>query len=155
MLKNEGRVKWGDSAVSEVVGEMLMIGLVLMLAAVFTSQLPNYLPSERSPSVTIMMSNDTTGNITLWNKGGDWVKLSDIKVVVSDPFTKFYRVYSSQDSDFIFVPDPMELNSSTFDLGGNITVNTGIGGSFDQNTTVILSTERAVLFSGGVSGDPS
>ena len=49
-------------AVSGVVGEMLMIGIVLILAAVFTSQLPNYLPSERSPTVTIMMSNDTLGN---------------------------------------------------------------------------------------------
>ena len=62
MQKNHPR----SQAVSEVVGEMLMIGVVLILAAVFTSQLPNYLPSERSPSVTIMMSNDTSGDITLW-----------------------------------------------------------------------------------------
>ena len=70
-------------AVSEVVGEMLMIGIVLILAAVFTSQLPNYLPSERSPSVTVMMSsNESAGTITLWHKGGDWVKVSTLKVIV-------------------------------------------------------------------------
>ncbi len=71
----------GDQAVSEVVGEMLMIGIVLILAAVFTSQLPNYLPSERSPSVTVMMSTDTFGDVTLWHKGGDWVKVSTLKVI--------------------------------------------------------------------------
>lgn len=78
--KNNSR----NQAVSEVVGEMLMIGIVLILAAVFTSQLPNYLPSERSPTVTIMMNNDTFGNVFFWHKGGDWVKVSDLRVVISN-----------------------------------------------------------------------
>ena len=72
------------TAVSEVVGEMLMIGIVLILVSVFSASLPNYLPSERSPTVTIMMSNDTGGNITLWHKGGDWVKTDVLRVIVSD-----------------------------------------------------------------------
>jgi hypothetical protein len=146
MQKNHTR----NQAVSEVVGEMLMIGLVLILAAVFTSQLPNYLPSERSPTVTIMMSNDTGGNVTLWHKGGDWVKEDTIKVVISNPFTNIGKSYPYNDPNFTFVPDPAEPDSSVFDLGGNITVTTGA--PFDSNTTITLATDRAVLFSGIVSG---
>ena len=58
-----------EQAVSEVVGEMLMIGIVLILVSVFSASLPDYLPSERSPTVTILLSNDTLGNVTLWHKG--------------------------------------------------------------------------------------
>jgi FlaG/FlaF family flagellin (archaellin) len=140
-------------AVSGVVGEMLMIGIVLVLAAVFTSQLPNYLPSERSPSVTIMMSNDTSGNVTLWHKGGDWVKVSTLKVIISKPPEGTSDSYTSANpADFRFVPDPAENQSSTFDLGGNITIITNSNAPFDNNTTVTLATDRAVLFSGAVSG---
>jgi FlaG/FlaF family flagellin (archaellin) len=138
-------------AVSGVVGEMLMIGIVLVLAAVFTSQLPNYLPSERSPTVTIMMSNDTSGNVTLWHKGGDWVKVSTLKVIITTPGINSGRYTSADPSTFIFVPDPAETDDTqTFDLGGNITIISGL--TFYENTTVALATDRSVLFSGAVSG---
>jgi FlaG/FlaF family flagellin (archaellin) len=139
--------------VSEVVGEMLMIGIVLILVAVFSSQLPNYLPSERSPSVTIMMSNDTLGNVTFWHKGGDWVKISTVKVIVSNQSAQDLFTSSSTDSTgkFIFVPDPREPNSSAFDLGGNITVETKKV-LLDKNTSIVLTTDRSVLFSGKVGG---
>jgi len=149
MRKSKGR----EPGVSEVVGEMLMIGLVLLLAAVFTSQLSNYLPSERSPVVTIMMSNDTGGNVTLWHKGGDWVKEDTLTVIISNTFTHVRERYSYTSPNFTFVPDPAEPKSSTFDVGGNITVVTGA--PFDRNTTVVLATDRAVLFSGLVSGGQS
>jgi FlaG/FlaF family flagellin (archaellin) len=135
-------------AVSEVVGEMLMIGIVLILAAVFTSQLPNYLPSERSPSVTIMMSNDTGGNVTLWHKGGDWVKVSTLKVIVSNQTNQTTYTFMGS-PPFYFVPDPEESSSSVFDLGGNITISRA---PLVGDEKVVLATERAVLFSGAVSG---
>ncbi|ABS56898.1 Protein of unknown function DUF1628 [Methanoregula boonei 6A8] len=148
--KNSSRIQ----AVSEVVGEMLMIALVLILAAVFTSQLPNYLPSERSPSVTIMMSDGTygPGNITFWHKGGDWVKVNALKVIISDPSADFYGQFTSANTTgFIFVPDPAESNDTqSFDLGSNITVISDW--TLDNNATVTLATDRAVLFSGVVSG---
>ncbi len=140
-------------AVSEVVGEMLMIGIVLILAAVFTSQLPNYLPSERSPLVTIRMSNDTNGNVTFYHKGGDWVKVSDLKVIISNPSGLSNQSGNCVPTDpcFNFTPDLAEASDTqTFDLGGTITVISGL--YFDSNTTVTLTTDRAVLFSGAVSG---
>ncbi len=128
------------TAVSEVVGEMLMIGIVLILVSVFSASLPNYLPSERSPTVTIMMSNDTGGNITLWHKGGDWVKTDVLKVIVSNTTsTTTYTLKS--DPPFIPVPD-----SQAFDLNDNITVN--LGQLLIGNESVVLATDRAVIFSG-------
>jgi len=52
---------------------MLMIALVVVLLSVFSAALYNFLPTDRDPSISIMMSNDRQ-NVTLWHKGGDWVK---------------------------------------------------------------------------------
>ena len=52
--------------VSEVVGEMLMVALVIVLLSVFSAALYNYLPTQRDPSVSILMTNDQQ-NITLWH----------------------------------------------------------------------------------------
>jgi FlaG/FlaF family flagellin (archaellin) len=133
-----------ETAVSGVIGEMLMIGIVLLLVAVFSASLSNYLPSERSPTVTILMSNDTLGNITLWHKGGDWVKADSIRVIVSNQtYQASYRL--NDPARFILVPD-----TQVFDLGGNITVIRGQRLVGDES--VVLATDRAVIFSGTVGG---
>ncbi len=135
-----------ETAVSEVVGEMLMIGIVLILVAVFSASLSNYLPSERSPTVTIRMSNDTAGNITLWHKGGDWVKADTMRVIVSDANNKITRTYTIKSNPpFLAVP-----SAESFDLGDNLTVDWG--GPLDGNESVVLATDRAVIFSGRIEG---
>jgi FlaG/FlaF family flagellin (archaellin) len=131
-----------STAVSEVVGEMLMIGIVLILVSVFSASLPNYLPSERSPTVTIMMSNDTGGNITLWHKGGDWIKTSVLKIMVSNSTSMTTYTLKSA-CPIIPVPD-----TQAFDLNGNLTVNRGEPLIGDER--VVLATDRAVIFSGTV-----
>ncbi|MFA6362870.1 type IV pilin N-terminal domain-containing protein [Methanoregula sp.] len=135
-----------NAAVSEVVGEMLMIGIVLILVAVFSASLSNYLPSERSPTVTIRMSNDTTGNITLWHKGGDWVKADTMRVIVSDATNSVTKTYTIKSNPpFLAVP-----SAEAFDLGDNLTVDWG--GPLDGNESVVLATDRAVIFSGRIEG---
>lgn len=131
-----------DTPVSEVVGEMLMIGIVLILVSVFSSSLPNYLPSEHSPTVTIMINNDTGGNITLWHKGGDRVKTEALIVIISNT-TGMTRYTLNSDPPFLPVPD-----TEAFDLNDNITVN--LGQPLAGNESVVLATERAVIFSGSV-----
>nr|WP_319376550.1 type IV pilin N-terminal domain-containing protein [uncultured Methanoregula sp.] len=132
-----------NAAVSEVVGEMLMIGMVLILVCVFSASLPDYLPSERSPTVTIrMVVNDSSGQVVLWHKGGDWVKADSLKVIISnassmESFTK------KSSRPFVIVPD-----TQAFDLGGNITADCGRPLIGDEE--VALATDRAVLFSGRV-----
>lgn len=134
-------------AVSEVVGEMLMIGIVLILVAVFSASLASYLPSERTPSVTIRISNDTGGNITLWHKGGDWVKAEDLNVLVrdNDSVTAPVIHYTIRNGDhtFILVPD-----AQAFDLESNITVSRDK--PLSGNESITLATDRAVLFSGSI-----
>ncbi|PKL59597.1 MAG: type IV pilin, partial [Methanomicrobiales archaeon HGW-Methanomicrobiales-4] len=46
-----------DSAVSSVVGEVLMIALVLILVPMVTISLMNQLPEDRVPTVTIKMGS--------------------------------------------------------------------------------------------------
>lgn len=135
-------------AVSEVVGEMLMIGIVLILVAVFSASLANYLPSERIPTVTILLTNTTDGHITLWHKGGDWVKTDTLRVMISDgnnTVTKIYMLKS--DPPFVVVP-----SEEAFDLGDNLTVDWG--GPLAGNESVTLATDRAVLFTGKIGGSP-
>lgn len=133
-----------ESAVSEVVGEMLIIGIVLILVSVFSASLSNYIPSERSPTVTILLSNDTQGNITLWHKGGDWIKADTIRVIVSNnTYQRSYRQNALQ-YPCILVPA-----SQSFDIGGTITMISGHHLTGDER--VVLATDRAVIFSGIVA----
>ncbi len=135
-----------ESGVSEVVGEMLMIGLVIILIGVFAAALGNFLPTARDPSVTILMTTDNTnGTITLWHKGGDWVKKEDLTVVVSYPNDTLQKISSSDSTCFVMVPD-----KTVFDLGSNMTVKTG--GILAGNETVSLVTPHARIFTGAVAG---
>jgi archaeal type IV pilus assembly protein PilA len=129
--------EWG---VSEVVGEMLMIGLVLMVVAVFSSTLSSFLPVERSPSITVMVTNDTLGNITFWHKGGDWVKVSDLKVIVKNSSTTLYFPDSGGGSPPVTNP-PMTI----FEVGSGIRVHLD---KLEGNESVKMGTSRTVLFSG-------
>ncbi|OPX64389.1 MULTISPECIES: type IV pilin N-terminal domain-containing protein [unclassified Methanoregula] len=136
------------NAVSEVVGEMLMISLVLILVSVFSVSLADHLPSERVPSVTIMVSNDTSGNIMLWHKGGDWVKADSLRVRVFETDGDVTTYTSGGIPPFMLVPDV-----DSFDLESNITVNRGL--PLLGNESVSLYTDRAVLFSGTIGrGSP-
>ena len=143
------RTDENSRAVSGVVGEMLMIGIVLVLAAVFTAQLPNYLPSERSPTVTIMMSNDTLGNVTLWHKGGDWVKINTLKVIVSNQDIPGNLYLHRQFTIHFLCPTPQNPTARSSISGGTSQFP---GRRFAGDEKVVLATDRAVLFSGIVSG---
>jgi hypothetical protein len=129
-----------ESGASEVVGEMLMIGLAIILISVFASVLGNFLPSAHDPVVTVIGTSDSQ-NITLWHKGGDWVKKEELTIVIAND--SYHREYSLQDSGVVLVPD-----KQVFDLGSNITVMTW--SLFYGDETASLVTPRASLFSGKV-----
>ncbi|NLA99404.1 MAG: type IV pilin [Methanomicrobiales archaeon] len=126
-----------DDAVSEIVGEMIMISLVLLLVAVFAVSLGNFLPTERAPTVNVMM-DQTDNTITLYHKGGDWVQAKDLEVIVSSRTagSQSYRI-----GEFDLVPE-----KEVFDIGSNITVKYEVTG----DETVRLVTPRVVIFSGEV-----
>ena len=131
-----------DSGVSEVVGEMLMIALVIVLLSVFSAALYNYLPTDRDPSIAVKMTNDTPRSITLWHKGGDWVKAEDLTVVIGAGDTS--RRIPRDNADFTLVPD-----KDVFDLGSNITVK--ISHDLLGNESVKLVTPHTVIFTGRIN----
>jgi archaeal type IV pilus assembly protein PilA len=130
-----------DSGVSEVVGEMLMIALVIVLISVFSATLFNFLPTSRDPSINVMMTNDQQ-NITLWHKGGDWVKFEDLTVIVGNETNR--SSFSTRTGNLILVP-----NKTVFDLGSNITVQ--MPRILEGNETVKLVTPHTVIYTGQVS----
>jgi len=129
-----------EAGVSEVVGEMLVIGLAVIHISVFASVLGNFLPSAHNPSVTILMTNDRE-NVTLWHKGGDWVKAEDLTVIIGNDTTR--RYYSHKNAQLRMIPEKDALI-----LGSNITITTG--NSFSGDETVSLVTPHAVIFSGRI-----
>jgi hypothetical protein len=133
------RDAYDESGVSEVVGNMLMIALVIVLLSVFSAALYTFLPMDRDPSISIMLPPSDGHNITLWHKGGDWVKREDLTVLVGNETnrTRF------RNGDFILVP-----NKTVFDLGSNITVHMLHG--LEGNETVKLTTPRTMIFTGRV-----
>jgi FlaG/FlaF family flagellin (archaellin) len=128
-----------EPGVSEVVGEMLMIALVVVLLAVFSAALFNYLPVDREPTVTIMMTGDGTGNFTFWHKGGDWVKVDDLSVVIVNETCK--TSFSHLSGNLAVVPE-----KKVFDLGSNVTVK--MPGTPEGNETIKMVTPRTVIYTG-------
>ena len=136
-----------NDAVSEIVGEMLMLTLVLILLAVFSSSLSNYLPPARDPTVTIRMSYDGTGTATLYHKGGDAIKTSDLTIIVeNNGFVKKFIPGNSEVAATVFQYKTGVTNPNLFDLGDWIKV-TGV----NANDTISLATPHAVIYNGRVS----
>lgn len=124
-----------DTAVSPVVGEMLMIVLALLLVSLFSVTLLDLLPAERSPSVDILINN-TAENVTLYHKGGDWLKKSDMQVIIF----KDRSATTVGSSGFI-------LDGDSFDLGDTIVVRSP-GLTFEGGEIVRLVSGKSTVFSG-------
>jgi FlaG/FlaF family flagellin (archaellin) len=129
-----------ESGVSEVVGEMLMIALVIILISVFSVAIFTFMPVERDPSVNIMVAGNQS-NITLWHKGGDWVKAEDLTVIIGN--NSLRRSFTLKNAGIAINP-----SRPVFDLGSNITV--FVPGTLAGDETVTLTTPRTVIFSGGI-----
>lgn len=136
-----------ESGASEVVGEMLMIGLAIILISVFASVMGNFLPGAHDPSITIIVTNDSPHQITLWHKGGDWVRAEDLKIIFGDDDNRenfiYNRTYTNPKRHFQIAP-----KKETFDLGSNITITTKR--EITRNDTVSMVTSHASIFSGKV-----
>jgi len=118
-----------DTAVSSVIGEVLLIALVLILVPVVTVSLMNQVPEDRTPTITILMGSlNQTGYVYFYHKGGDWVRKENIQV---------FRNGSKIDSARIF------LQNQTFDLGDKLGVS-----DITEGDSISIVVKNSVIFSG-------
>jgi len=127
-----------DDAVTELVGEMLMLTIVLIMMAVFASSASDVLPPAREPSVTILSPPPGT-HVELYHKGGDAIPWSELRVTVDGKDRKddICKLNAQE------TPDPDTL----FDLGGDISIDIS---SFPKGNRIPirLATSRAVIWTG-------
>lgn len=130
-----------DSAVTSVVGEMLILVLVIILVSLFATSAFNLLPGDRETVTTVSLENNTT-HLIFWHKGGDWVDKNDLTITAT-PKEGGSRIPLTIDGVFDYAGKPVEV----FDLGGNVTVKT-------ENLTagityeIRVATPRNVIYAG-------
>lgn len=150
--------KKNDEAVSSVVGEMIMITLVVMLAALFATSAFSLVPGSREPSVDVaMVVNETGDKVLFWHKGGDWVEGKDLTVIVinEDGRKGEYRkgdkdnfvLYGYNDTVGGCVFDDSG-KSEAFDLGGCLNVT--LKSELKTGDIVRLVTPKTVIYSGEI-----
>ncbi|WP_421909160.1 type IV pilin [Methanolacinia petrolearia] len=98
-----------ENGVSPIIGEMFMLSLVLILAALFAVSASQYIPEDREQSLNVMMEdyNATTMDVTLWHKGGDTVSNQSIKIILSNGtdtiplYAKNFSINGENESNFM------------------------------------------------------
>ena len=132
-IRNAPRNSLDNRAISPVVGEMLMLTVVLILVALFAASSSSFIPSDREPSVNILVGDvdPSHHDVTLWHKGGDVVSLSNMKVIIGNgnernTFTEDNFVINGDDELKNFKPGDYMTVHTDYDIRGeDITVVVG------------------------------
>ncbi|MBN1167081.1 MAG: type IV pilin [Methanospirillaceae archaeon] len=133
--------KTRQEAVSPVIGEALMIGLILLIIPFVSIAIMSELPGNRVPTVTILLDYDEP-NLILYHKGGDYLVRDDITVIVRH--LRGEEVYRDDGGDMTFVSD-VSPDSRTFDLGDRYMIDTS---SLTSPNEVRVVARNAVVFTG-------
>jgi len=149
-----------NHAVSEIVGEMLMLAIVLVLLAVFSASISNYLPEPRDPSVTITIRYHQDPlvpgltSLELYHKGGDLVRASDLSLVLENTIDgNQVNVTALKPGSPGVQVVSMRGDPDTFDLGDVIRITNETGIIPADPRQVRVSTRHAVIFSGRIPDD--
>ena len=148
-----------DSGVSVVLGEVLMIALVLILVPTVTISLMNQMPGDRVPTVTILMKVNTDPNnpdifenVTLFHKGGDYLKKKDISVIIRikkpDGTFEEYGPYREENSQNVL--DFTSSGYRVFDLSQSLTTTPDIHKQLGIGTIIYVSliSKNSVIYRG-------
>lgn len=130
-----------DTAVTSVMGEMLVMVLVLILVSLFATSAFNLLPGDREQVVTVSMETNDT-HLIFWHKGGDWVDKYDLTVTIT-PEDGGEKI--THDQNNMTVLDFRGNKSEVFDLGGNITIAAPTETGFYE---VRMTTPKSVIYNG-------
>lgn len=148
-----------DSGVSVVLGEVLMIALVLILVPTVTISLMNQMPGDRVPTVMILMKVNTDPNnpdifenVTLFHKGGDYLKKKDISVIIRikkpDGTFEEYGPYREENSQNVL--DFTSSGYRVFDLSQSLTTTPDIHKQLGIGTIIYVSliSKNSVIYRG-------
>ena len=122
--KTNSGMKLNESAVTSVVGEMLLLVLVIILVSIMAASALSMLPGERETMTDISMSMNGT-HIFFWHHGGDWVDAGDLTVRImksdgSGSFAPIERDSGLKVNAYSKVTEDYTVKSDTFDLGTRI-----------------------------------
>ncbi|HJJ28793.1 MAG TPA: type IV pilin N-terminal domain-containing protein [Methanocorpusculum sp.] len=128
-----------DSAVSSVVGEMLMLAVVVILAGLFAVGAMSFLPGERGEVIDITADFSDLTHIVFTHRGGDVVSAADLKVTV-------YQGTTGQAVTFEVRNQNDDNTASVFDLGRRIVLLESIA-SGDE---IRISTSKSIVYAGRI-----
>lgn len=105
-----------------------MIALVLILVPVVTVSLMNQLPEDRIPTITIVMGPLENSSVSLYHKGGDWVRITDIRILVNGQTENSWK---------------KKYQNMTYDLGDRILLT-----EIPAGATIGVAAKNAVIYTG-------
>lgn len=133
-----------DDAVSNVIGEMLLLAIALVLAAVFAASAFSFLPGEDEDAVDISVNitkvDDNNFSISFYHKGGDWIRKDDLRCSI-------YRGTDSINTVFVNLTNSDGVRVSVFDLGCCLEISAK---DLQSGDDIKLYTPRSVIYSGKI-----
>lgn len=135
-----------DDAVSNVVGEMLLLAIALVLVAVFAASAFSFLPGEDEDAVDISVNitkvDDNNFSILFYHKGGDWIRKDDLRYSI-------YRGTELITTTFVSLTNSDDVSVSVFDLGCCLNISAK---DLQSGDDIKLYTPRSVIYSGKYMG---
>ncbi len=147
--KTNRGMRLNESAVTSVVGEMLLLVLVIILVSIMAASALSMLPGERETMTDISMSMNGT-HIFFWHHGGDWVDAGDLTVRImksdgSGSFAPIERDSGLKVNAYSKVTEDYTVKSDTFDLGTRIEAKKPSGVSGGTKYDIRLTSGKSVI----------
>ncbi len=134
-----------DIGVSEIVGEMLLLSIVVILAAVLSANVFGLLPSfEDIPYASFVGVNES--NITIIHEGGDSIPLNDLRIIIDNRSSVIQCYFNGSNlycNDEVTGNLSNDVNNSCWDFGERLTIyKDKVGG---KKIKIIIAHRRQVL----------
>ena len=148
-IKPNRRPILNESAVTSVVGEMLLLVLVIILVSIMAASALSMLPGEREIMTDISMSTNGT-HIFFWHHGGDWIDAGDltVRIMKSDGSGSIAPIDSNSGlkvNAYSAVTGDYTLKSDTFDLGTRIEAKIPTAVSTGTRYDIRLTSGKSVI----------
>jgi len=130
------REKKGEQAVSEVLGEVLLLVIVVALATVLSASMGNLMPDLKDVPYASFIGRINGNNYTIVHEGGDSIDLTDLKIIIDNGSTITSLGVSQIQS---ILND--ENGNGYWDFGERL----NISRTYGSKVTVTIAVEKQVL----------